>query len=119
MNDKMIEILSTFRRLEESANHHDSSDHEHRIATMTEDYNKLKAILEQLQTKMTALVQENQKLNKNLIEQEQKVGEEIKKKQLAEEKANQANKEFNRVFECLQINQRENEELRAKIQQLE
>jgi len=53
MNDKMIEILSNFRRLEESAN---EPDNDSKIQLMTEDYNKLKAILEQLQTKMTALV---------------------------------------------------------------
>lgn len=113
MNDKMIEILSNFRRLEESAN---EPDNDSKIQLMTEDYNKLKAILEQLQTKMTALVQENQKLNKNLIEQEQKVNEEMRKKQSAEDKALQANKEFNRVFECLQINQRENEDLRIRLE---
>ncbi|CAD8061623.1 unnamed protein product [Paramecium sonneborni] len=121
INDKMIEILANFRKIEEIANNEPiaASDNDSKISTMAEDYNKLKNILEQLQTKMTALVQENQKLNKNLIEQEQKVAEEIKKKQIAEEKANQANKEFNRVFECLQINQKENEELKNKIIQLE
>ncbi|CAD8140122.1 unnamed protein product [Paramecium pentaurelia] len=121
INDKMIEILANFRKLEEIANNEpiNGSDNDSKISTMAEDYNKLKSILEQLQIKMTALVQENQKLNKNLIEQEQKVTEEIKKKQLAEEKANQANKEFNRVFECLQINQKENEELKNKLIQFE
>ncbi|CAD8043283.1 unnamed protein product [Paramecium primaurelia] len=118
INDKMIEILANFRKLEEISNN-EPVDNDSKISTMAEDYNKLKNILEQLQTKMTALVQENQKLNKNLIEQEQKVTEEIKKKQLAEEKANQANKEFNRVFECLQINQKENEELKNKCIQYE
>ncbi|CAK85454.1 unnamed protein product (macronuclear) [Paramecium tetraurelia] len=118
INDKMIEILANFRKLEEIANN-EPVDSDSKISSMAEDYNKLKNILEQLQTKMTALVQENQKLNKNLFEQEQKVTEEIKKKQLAEDKANQANKEFNRVFECLQINQKENEELKNKLIQSE
>ena len=35
---------------------------------MSEDYQKLKAIMDSLQEKMTVLVQENSKLNKNLME---------------------------------------------------
>ncbi|CAK88005.1 unnamed protein product (macronuclear) [Paramecium tetraurelia] len=116
INDKMIEILATFRKFEEIS-HVEPNENESKTLNMAEDYNKLKPILEQLQSKMTALVQENQKLNKNLIEQEQKVIEEQSKRQLAEDKANQTNKEFNRVFECLQINQKENEELKMKLQQ--
>ncbi|CAD8144806.1 unnamed protein product [Paramecium pentaurelia] len=116
INDKMIEILATFRKVEELSNI-EPNDNDQKTLNMAEDYNKLKAILEQLQTKMTALVQENQKLNKNLIEQEQKVTEEQNKRQQAEDKANQTNKEFNRVFECLQINQKENEELKMKLKQ--
>jgi hypothetical protein len=41
---------------------------------MTEDYQKLKGIMDSLQEKMTMLVQENSKLNKNIIEQEGKRG---------------------------------------------
>ncbi|CAD8048357.1 unnamed protein product [Paramecium primaurelia] len=116
INDKMIEILTTFRKVEELSNV-EPNENESKTLNMAEDYNRLKTILEQLQIKMTALVQENQKLNKNLIQQEQKVNEEQNKRLQAEEKANQTNKEFNRVFECLQINQKENEELKMKLQQ--
>ena len=35
---------------------------------MSEDYAKLKGIMDSLQEKMTVLVQENSKLNKNLLE---------------------------------------------------
>ncbi|CAD8144907.1 unnamed protein product [Paramecium octaurelia] len=116
INDKMIEILANFRKVEELSND-EPNENDTKTLNMAEDYNKLKAILEQLQSKMTALVQENQKLNKNLIEQEQKVIEEQRKREQAEDKANQTNKEFNRVFECLQINQKENEELKMKLLQ--
>ncbi|CAD8056837.1 unnamed protein product [Paramecium sonneborni] len=117
-NDRIVEILASFRKLEEICNI-DNSENDQKSQNMAEDYNKLKAILEQLQIKMTALVQENQKLNKCLIEQEQKVTEEQRIRQQAEDKANQANKEFNRVFECLQINQKENEEMKMKLQQMD
>ncbi|CAK58303.1 unnamed protein product (macronuclear) [Paramecium tetraurelia] len=110
INDKMIDILATFRKVEELSIA-DPNENDSKTLNMAEDYNKLKAILEQLQSKMTALVQENQKLNKNLVEKERR------KREQAEDKSNQTNKEFNRVFECLQINQEENEELKMKLQQ--
>lgn len=48
INDKMIEILANFRKLEEIANNEplSGSDNDSKISAMAEDYNKLKNILE-------------------------------------------------------------------------
>ncbi|CAD8102932.1 unnamed protein product [Paramecium sonneborni] len=126
LNDKMIEVLSNFRKLEEIAlsdsqqqqsahTIQSSNDNEQKINTLTEDYNKLKGILEQLQTKMASLVQENHKLNKKLIEYEQKGTEDERKRKEDDERSLYTQQEFNRVLECLQQNQKENEDLKQQL----
>ncbi|CAD8187295.1 unnamed protein product [Paramecium octaurelia] len=130
LNDKMIDVLSNFRKLEEIALSDTQSqqstsslqnnfENEQKINTLTEDYNKIKGILEQLQTKMASLVQENQKLNKKLIEYEQKGVEDEKKRKEDDERSYYSQQEFNRVLECLQQNQKENEELKLQLQKAE
>ncbi|CAD8187677.1 unnamed protein product [Paramecium pentaurelia] len=130
LNDKMIDVLSNFRKLEEIAlsdtqsqqsttSNQSNYENEQKINTLTEDYNKLKGILEQLQTKMASLVQENQKLNKKLIEYEQKGVEDEKKKKEDDQRSYYSQQEFNRVLECLQQNQKENEDLKLQLQKAE
>ncbi|CAD8106405.1 unnamed protein product [Paramecium sonneborni] len=130
LNDKMIEVLSNFRKLEEIALSdsqqqqspypiQNSNDNEQKIITLTEDYNKLKGILEQLQTKMASLVQENHKLNKKLIEYEQKGVQDERKRKEDDERSLYTQQEFNRVLECLQQNQKENEDLKQQLQKAE
>ncbi|CAD8120155.1 unnamed protein product [Paramecium sonneborni] len=132
LNDQMIDVLSNFRKLEETIisdnhnqqfnqvnNYNNQFENEQKIQSLTEDYNKLKGILEQLQTKMASLVQENQKLNKNLIDQEQQVIDEKKRLKEENQRLQQNQCELNRVLGCLQLNQKENEELRNQLQKLE
>ncbi|CAD8107421.1 unnamed protein product [Paramecium primaurelia] len=133
LNDKMIEVLSNFRKLEDTIisdytnqqlpqinyQNQNTNINEQKIQSLTDDYNKLKAILDQLQTKMASLVQENQKLNKQLIDQEQQVQDERKRLKEENQKLQQNQCELNRVLGCLQLNQKENEELRNQLQKLE
>ena len=48
INDKMIEILANFRKIEDIANNEPTlgNDNDSKITNMAEDYNKLKNILE-------------------------------------------------------------------------
>ncbi|CAD8200514.1 unnamed protein product [Paramecium octaurelia] len=129
LNDKMIDVLSNFRKLEETIVSDYSNQqmpqvnnqhaNEQKIQSLTEDYNKLKAILDQLQNKMASLVQENQKLNKQLIDQEQQVQDERRRLKDENQKLLQNQCELNRVLGCLQLNQKENEDLRNQLQKLE
>lgn len=53
---------------------------------MSENYAKLKGIMDSLQTKMTMLVEENSKLNKNLLDYDNRLQCEENAKRAAEEK---------------------------------
>jgi primosomal protein N'' len=69
-------------------------EYENRIAVMSEDYSKLKGIMDSLQEKMTVLVQENSKLNKNLLDYDGRLVNEQNAKRMLEDKLKATDQEY-------------------------